>query len=138
MPLSLPPSTPPGQTSYCEPAQISRDNRTGSEVFYIPDVPEQPSRIRKPELEYYVDQNALPPPQPPAVPPQQPAPITLVIPTTKGDDEFTTPDVTKRRVIATIKPVFKIQAPAQAIRHHMNGRYQKVIRAHLLPNRLEL
>lgn len=144
MSLSLPPSTPPEQVHYCEPAQIRKDdrnNRTGTEIFYVP---EQPGRIREPELGYYVDQNALPGPQPPAIPPVQPIQTTWVVPFIKEEDDTPTKvgttkvDMTKGRLITTMRPRLDIQAPAQAIRHHMNGRYNQVIRAHLPPNRLEL
>jgi len=133
MSLSLPPSTPPEQTPYCEPAQISKDDRTGADTFYVP---EQPGRIIVPELDYYIDQNALPPPLAPAVPPRQPAQTTEVIPAYKEEDDSPTiANITKGRLVTTMRPVLKIPAQAQVIQGHMNGRYNKVIRAHLSPYR---
>jgi hypothetical protein len=133
MPLSPPISIPPEQSPYCEPAQIRKGDNTGAETFYVPE--KKQGKIMGLELDYYIDQNALPPPQAPAVPPQQPAPITLVIPGIKDeDDEPAIPDITKGKVITTLKPVLKIQPPAQAIQWHTNGRYDKVIRAHLSPH----
>jgi hypothetical protein len=121
--------------TYVKEAEISEDNTC--DVFYIPKQQEPINphidQYALPSPNYYVDQNALPPPLPPAVPPSQSAPITLILPRTREDveDELELP---KKNPVATYPHPEAMAVPAQANQARSVKKIVHTTRSRLLQN----